>query len=538
MSGLYFQLTAGTQSLRTHGKSLEITGKNLANLNNPAYARQRLIQGQIGHYNTGVGFEGLGVEGVGIQQVRDPLLDRQVQREVAKLEGLKMSQTLLTRAETALGHQVNRSSSSGFVDDLNQSSAGGVNLALSDFFNAFQSLASKPTDVGQKQILLSRAQTLVGRINDADERLARVQTDAVDQIGQDLAAANEVLERIASINYQIGVAENGKPGAAVDLRDERVSKLEELSKFLDFEVREQPGSPGQLQVISKDTAGNEVILVDGKETSGPMGYDAPTGEFNSGGAVLRLRQGRLAAAKEAGEGAIQDSRDALSALAAQLTQTVNAAYNPDGSGVNFFDPVPVSGLISFNNAGVDVGSLRTGSSGDPGANDVARAVGSLATAVFSNRGVTRDVTGDGSSNQVTVSSTAGLHIGQIISGAGGISGVIVSVDDGTRLTLSVPGPNGTASLDFAADRIEGTFAGHVARTVSALGSALSSVNTQVDDQGVSERMVREQRDSVSGVSQDEELADMMRFQRAYQASARFVNVIDELLDLVVNRLGA
>jgi flagellar hook-associated protein 1 FlgK len=516
---------------------LEITGKNLANLNNPAYARQRLIQGQIGHYNTGVGFEGLGVEGTGIQQVRDPLLDRQVQREVTKLEGLKMKQTLLTRAETALGHQINRSSSSGFVDDLNQSSSGGVNLALSDFFNAFQSFASKPTDVGQRQILLSRAETLVSRINDADERLAQVQTDAVDQIDQDLAAANEILNRIADINYQIGVAENGKPGTAVDLRDERLAKLEELAKFTEFEVREQPDGPGQLQIIAKDTGGKEVLLVDGKETSGPLDYNPTTGQFNSGGAVLRLRQGRLIAAKEAADGPVQDSRDALTALANQLTQSVNAAYNPDGTGVNFFDSPPGSGLISFNNAGVDVVSLRSGASGDAGANDIARAVGSLSTVVFRKQATDLTVTGDGSSNRVSVPSTAGLHVGQAYNG-GGFSGVIVSVDDSTHLTLSGAPVGGSVTINFAADGIEGTFAGHVARTVSSLGASLASVNTQVEDQGVSERMVREQRDSVSGVSQDEELADMMRFQRAFQASARYVNVVDELLDLVVNRLGA
>jgi flagellar hook-associated protein 1 FlgK len=473
MPGLYFQLTAGTRSLATHGKNLEITGKNLANLNNPAYARQRLIEGQIGHYNTGVGYEGLGVEGIGIQSVRDPLLDRQVQREVTKSETLKMAQNLLTRAETALGHQINRSSSSGFVDDLNQTSSGGINQAVSDFFNAFQSFASKPTDVGLRQILLTKADVLAVRINESDERLQQVQTDAVDQIEQDMSAANEVLARIADINYQIGVAENGKPGAAVDLRDERVSKLEELAKYIDFEVREVPDEPGQLQIISKDVTGAEVLLVDGRTTSGPIDFNGT--DFNSGGATLRLRGGRLVSARDTANDAVQSSRGQLTALANQLASSVNAAYNPDGMGVNFFDSPPSSGLISFNSIGVDVASLRSGTSGDAGANDIARSVGALATRVFSTQ------SGDG---------------------------------------------------------INGTFASHVARTVSELGASLSTVNTRVEDQDVSERMVREQRDSVSGVSQDEELADMMKFQRAFQASARYVNVIDELLDLVVNRLGA
>jgi flagellar hook-associated protein 1 FlgK len=50
--------------------------------------------------------------------------------------------------------------------------------------------------------------------------------------------------------------------------------------------------------------------------------------------------------------------------------------------------------------------------------------------------------------------------------------------------------------------------------------------------------VKSQRDSVSGVSLDEEMADMIKYQRAFQASSRVIQVIDELLDTVVNRLGA
>ena len=49
--------------------------------------------------------------------------------------------------------------------------------------------------------------------------------------------------------------------------------------------------------------------------------------------------------------------------------------------------------------------------------------------------------------------------------------------------------------------------------------------------------MRTQRDAISGVSLDEEMADLMKYQRAFQASSRVFNVVDDLLDLVVNRLG-
>jgi flagellar hook-associated protein 1 FlgK len=73
--------------------------------------------------------------------------------------------------------------------------------------------------------------------------------------------------------------------------------------------------------------------------------------------------------------------------------------------------------------------------------------------------------------------------------------------------------------------------------VSELGQALESANSRIDDQASIERLIRSQRDNVSGVSLDEEMADLMKFQRAFQASSRVFSVIDELLDGVVNRLG-
>jgi flagellar hook-associated protein 1 FlgK len=74
--------------------------------------------------------------------------------------------------------------------------------------------------------------------------------------------------------------------------------------------------------------------------------------------------------------------------------------------------------------------------------------------------------------------------------------------------------------------------------VATLGLDLSNTSTRLEDQTLSETNTRQNRDSVSGVSQDEELANMLRFQRSYQACARFTNAIDSLLDLVVNKLGS
>jgi len=82
-----------------------------------------------------------------------------------------------------------------------------------------------------------------------------------------------------------------------------------------------------------------------------------------------------------------------------------------------------------------------------------------------------------------------------------------------------------------------TFVGHFNKTVTIIGQELNTTNIRLEDQKLSQEMAVSNRDAFSGVSQDEEMTDLMKFQRSFQASARHVNVIDTLLEQVVNRLG-
>jgi flagellar hook-associated protein 1 len=72
------------------------------------------------------------------------------------------------------------------------------------------------------------------------------------------------------------------------------------------------------------------------------------------------------------------------------------------------------------------------------------------------------------------------------------------------------------------------------QTVAAFGQALASVNTDLSDQKTVEDMLMRQRDSIGGVSLDEEMADLTKFQKAFAASARLITTVDEMLDAVVN----
>lgn len=125
---------------------------------------------------------------------------------------------------------------------------------------------------------------------------------------------------------------------------------------------------------------------------------------------------------------------------------------------------------------------------------------------------------------------------KVAAGTGKISVDVSSVSAGANgsnsiaLAVASLGTKTVATLNT-------TFNAFLNKTVTTVAQQLSSTNTRLEDQKLSEEMAINSRDQYSGVSQDEEITDMMKFQRSFQASARHINVIDTLLEQVVNRLG-
>jgi flagellar hook-associated protein 1 FlgK len=469
MSGLFASLNQSVKALTAHSRGIEIAGKNLANVNNTAYARQRVIYGDRGTLVTPNGAESLGLEALGVQQIRDSLLDRQMIREIALKSSFTAEQSAYQRAQAGLGQSIDRTASTGST-----STAGdkGLAAAIDDFFNAFQSFAARPTDTGERQTLLQKSEILADRFRLTDTRVAQVQSDLDSEIGNDVEDVNRLLGTIADLNGQIGRFEINAAGSAVDLRDQRQAKLEELAAKLPIETRDT-GS-GQLEVFAKDADGNEVMLVNLAVVQGSVAFTGTQLTAGTAATPLALSAGSIKGALAARDGAIQTLRNDLDLLARQLVTAVNGEYNPTGLTGNFFDPAGLTaGSINIVDT-LTAATLKASDGGPAGDNTLALAVAGLASRSFST--------------------------------AGG-------------------------------DHIDGTFAGHFSKTVSKLGQALASANSRVEDQTNIERLVRAQRDGVSGVSLDEEMADLMKYQRAFQASSRVFTVMDELLDVVVNRLS-
>jgi flagellar hook-associated protein 1 FlgK len=468
MAGLISSLHNSSAALRVHSKGLEVTGKNLANVNNRGYSKERVEIGDRGQINTGVATESMGVEAMGLRQNRDALLDKSVMRELTATADLEAAKTVLTSTETALGQFLDRTKDSTSIQNAMGASGGAIGDAVTDFFNSWESVSVKPQDVGEKQLLLEKAKILAEKLNQTDDRLEKVQTDVDFQIQVDVETVNQLLAEIAKTNDYIAKAELVKPYSAVDLRDQRQAKLEELSKYLDVQFENiTPDGLGQIKV----TSGN-FTLVDGKDVPGQLTYedDSEATDFRSfklGGAAFVPVNGKLAAQLESSTGTVQTARDQLNSLKTALKTEVNSAYTAEE---------------------VSVGS------------------GTFAE-FFAIDAVTKEI---------SVSATS----------------ISAGVSGSNQIALNVAAL-GTKSITA----LGSTFNAYFNKTVTTVAQQLNSTNTRLEDQKLSEEMAVNSRDQYSGVSQDEEITDMMKFQRSFQASARHINVIDTLLEQVVNRLG-
>jgi flagellar hook-associated protein 1 FlgK len=469
MSGLYASLNASVSALSAQSRAVETAGKNLANVNNPSYARQRVILGSLGTVQTAQGPESMGITALAVEQMRDALLDKQVSREISQTAAYFAEQQAYHRAEASLGQNIDGTQN---ASGTSSTTANGVAAALDDFFSAFQSLAANPTDVGQRQTLLQTTSILTDRIRLADQRLAQVGSDLDAQITDDVSTTNRLLSSIAELNGQIARLEINRPGSAADLRDQRQANLELLAAKMPVDLR--ISATGQSQLFSRDTTGADVLLVDGLHVAGAINFNGATLTGGAAVATLALSAGTLQGSLTARDTGVQAIRTSLDQLSAQLVSAVNSAYNPTGLTGNFFQPTGTTAAKLALASGVTAATLKASDGGAAGDNAVALAIGQLATKKFSVA---------------------------------------------------------------AGDVLTGTLGGFFSTAVSNLGQAIAGATARVTDQSNIEQLVRAQRDAVSGVSLDEETADLLKYQRAFQASSRFFNTIDSLLDTVVNRLG-
>jgi len=456
MSGLIGSLIKQAQALNAQGMGLNIAGKNLANVNNEGYSRQRV---NISTNSTG------GTSVTSISASRNKLIDTQIMREIMKMGSNASQQGIANTLQSLLGEQVNTSADSTYKNP-------GFASALDNFFNSFSALAANPSEVAQKQKVLSAAQNLIDQLHGLSSNLSAVRTDVASQITAQTADAQGLLRDIAELNNQISKIEVSKPGSALDLRDQRQAKVESLAKLMNITVQESPLGLGQIQISAPTTTGS-TVLVDGNTVSGTLTYTGTGFTGGSPAATLSLTSGSLYGYQSILSGAVTNLQTNLDNIAEQMVTSVNAAYGADFFRTDSGNAAlyKTAGDIQLNPS-LTVSNLQTGTTADAGDNSIAKAIANIANTTFTST-----------------------------------------------------------------DAIQGTFADYYNSQVTSVGENISSLDNQQANSTLVYSMLVSQRQSESGVSTDEEMTNIMIFQRAYQGNARVINAMDTLLDTVVNNLG-
>ncbi|MEK0444905.1 MAG: Flagellar hook-associated protein 1 [Verrucomicrobiota bacterium] len=502
MPGLFGNLTLAAKALQAQQVAIGVTGRNIANVNNPEYARQRVLMGDRYSVATSTGPEGTGVEVLQVQQLRDTLLDRQVVRQASDTQFLKAQEAALSNAELALGDRIDAASTPTSVNDTTNSTTG-IGGALDDFFNAMETLAASPSEVPVRDAAIQSAKILADRINNADGRLSLIQDDLELQIRADLDKANGLLRDIARLNGEIRDADSRTSGGAADLIDRRQKKLEDLSSILRFDLSTPTEAPNQVEI----SLGGQVLVTYGVMPKGddPLVYTptsprsngtypiAPTslGKFSisgvditstltSGSAYGRYlaMTGYTSGSTAVSTGSVAWLRSQLDTFSKQLSSAVKAKYNNQ----DFFLSTPSAGLLLEVKSTLTSSTLVTGPSGNAGDSAYIKSIASLRRGVF-------------------------------------------STTPGSALVDTTNG-----------DKINGKLGDYVRTTIGMLAQNLRSISTRADEAGVIDSAIRVQRDSVSGVSLDEETTNMMQYQRAYQANAKVISVLDTLLESIINSM--
>lgn len=490
-------INAAVRGMTAAQTALNTMGHNVANANTEGYSRQRVNVSAASPlptpgFNTPVRIAsiGAGTQVNGINRLRDEYLDLQVRRENATLG-----------ANEAFAEHVK------LIEDIfHEPSETGLSALLDEFFNAWHTLTSNPEAPGVRAVVRDQAATLANALNDASHRLNTQREEIDSQVRNAVTDINLFASQIAQLNVQIAEVQVGG-GSANQLLDQRDLLLEKMSKLIKVQTVQHDDGKVWVYLHGRALVAGNVqtpltVRPNGEGAYSDIIYDGDVVDQKeiggSIGALLELRDqiiGRDRAWPE--NPALPNTPNGIlyriDSLANQLAQEVNALHRAgtltDGT---------TSGLDFFVN-------FRTGAS--------TMGAGQIAV------------------NPEIMNGTAGLDkiaTGRPSTGPGDLPG---------------PGDTGTAKL-IAALRNKATmgptatFEDDYRNFLAALGVTGQSAIRMVKNQGEVLNHLSQRKEEVSGVNMDEEMADMVRYQHAYQASARALNTFDEILDRIINGLGA
>ncbi len=469
----FVSLSTALTAIRAGQFGLDVTTNNVANVNTPGYTRQRVELSERPTYDSAVGPMGTGVDVALIARLRDAFLDARVRTTSSDAAFHDLRTDLLRRAETVTGEP-----------------DAGVTDALNGIWDAFEDLANDPANPATRQQVMSALDSLTGRFRSVSRGWNQLETDTRTRRNADLSEVNSLARQVAQINDRVLRAAGGTvPNDVYDARDRALDRLAELT--------------GATPTVGGSTDAAGAFVPDGTVT------------VTVGGATL-------VRGAEAGTVSIDTT----------ATPPDDRVLVREAGGAQTIDVSPGTGGITG-----ELGATTTFLRADlPG---LRAQLDTLAAQVMNTLNAQHR---QGSYQDATGTTSPG---GDLLTGTGASD---LAIAPGlTGATIAAAGPSGDvhdgdnalalAALRGMADATGSTLDAQARTLVTSIGGAVQNAQRQSTAADELRQAADRARESAHGVSIDEEMVQMVRYQRSLEAASRIMTAVDEALDVLVNRTG-
>jgi flagellar hook-associated protein 1 FlgK len=561
---LFSSFDIATSGLQAAQIQLDVAGNNIANVNREGYSRQRVLLASRVPIFTPQGQIGRGVAVDRIERVRDSFLDSAFRRQNPNLGFSELATRFYSQIESI----------------YQEPGPNGTGTRINGFFNALNDFSNNVESIPARQAALSEAGALADTLNVVSRRINDLRSNANAEVFDAVSQINSIGNQVARLNAQIRVLERGGEREASDLRDDRDLLVDQLSRLVDITFRERTNGELDIQIAGEEFVSGDFFSR--LETVRDATLDAKRPDlfrvqFAGSGRTLRPVNGELAAAFDLRDRVLVDIDSQMDELAATLILEVNRiqtqgnglqnltgavrSTNPavDGTtplvsaGLPFDLDVPGSfDIVVYDAAGVPT-TTTLNVDATTTLDDLAAAlsgVANITASVINNRTLEIEVDGgfsfgfaNDSAGVLTALGINGLFTG---SNAGNIS-VNAALQERPELLASgfsldpLETGDNTAALALAALRDAPIFGGNEASinefyeqfvTLIGVDSRANLDRLRVDEAFVDD--FQRQRQEISGVSIDEEVTNLLLYQRAFEASARVINTADRMLETLLN----
>lgn len=573
MGSLYI----GASGVRNSQNALNTTANNLANVGTVGYVRQQVLQADQ-HYTT---FDtkaaisnqqsGLGVSIADVIHARDIFLDKAYRSESGRQAFYETCFSATNELYT-------------YFQELE---GEAFQNCLSDLSNSFEEFAKDPADSVNQNLVMQKASLFISRSQAIYSSLQDYQANLNTKISNDIDRINELGNDIHELNLQITKIEAGGVETAMDLRDQRDSALDELASLANISYSEKWDGGVTVKLEGVDFVAPSMVYEIAKYRDDVTGFITPywpqmsatqrgqiseifnfgvdiTPEFNTDigelKALVMQRGGKIADYRDVegldaktyndstGISVMLSTEAEFDQLVHQIVTTINDMLSPNveytGADLSGTTEDGAAFTLTAGMKILDDENCSVGSDGELPPRELFVRVGAErytavnVTDVEGNQKTYYVYNEESATDTSKMYTLRSLQVNEEICKQPALipslkqngevdyamGNAISMAWQSSVLTLN---PNVTSGC---------TFTEYYAQLIGELGTAGSVYSTTADTLANTVSSVDNQRQQVIGVSSDEELTKMIQYQNAYNASSRFINVVSEMLDTLINNL--